>query len=226
MKVKYNINPLNVFSDELYLALHNLILPDKLQDNHPTYPIEPLLKKILLNNGCGFKDNATEKMVEILHGYMLCFITGGEGNKVNEFYDFVELHGMEYLVIFLDTFKGIKTSNHKLPDKDKLTSDEVISYGMSTLMGNSVYFDNIKKLVNIFISTVYNQAVLSQGMGATSAADNYRWAGPIIAGRILNSFRPLTEYDVEGVDLHDLQQIILSSNSLDMMLSGIRHQDL
>lgn len=222
MRTKYDFNPLCMFSDEMYLALHNFIMPNKLPDKNQYMPIEPLLKKILLNNGCGFKDGAREKLVQILPDYILCFIIGGQGNQANEFFDFVELYGMQYLVVFLDNFKGIKTSNETLPDKDKLSSDEVISYGMNTLMGNSPYFDDIKKLTDVFVSTIYNPAIQTQSLAATAAASNYRWAGAIIAGKILNSFRPLTEYDIEGISLNDLMQLINSQNPLNMILSGVR----
>lgn len=219
MKTKYDYNPLELFSNTLYDALSEFILKPTVMNY---VSVEPLLKTILLNNGCAFTDRAIEKMVEITSDYTLCFIIGAKGNEVNECYDFIELYGMQYLVIFLDSFKGIKTGNAVIPDKDKLSPDEVVSYGLNTLMGNSAYFDDIKKIVDIFTLTMYNPAIQTQSLQATSAAGNYRWAGAIIAGKILNSFRPLTENDVSGISLEELMKIINSNMGLGFILSGIR----
>lgn len=212
MKTLFDNNPLKEFNDALEKEIKTL-LNKNYKDEYES--INSLIKVILMNNGCGFADESYGKSVFIMdNSYGIYFIIGGTGNKVNEFFDFINLNGMNYFVIFLDVFKDIMNKN-KFNEIAEIAAE---------ILGNSNYFYTITKLVNIFITTIANQATFTSTLSTTAMASNYRFAPYIIAGSIIyNIVGELNENDVSGIDYNDLTEII-NSGKIDLALYGILRQ--
>lgn len=172
--------------------------------------LDNILKLILLNNGCKIStDNQYQSMHNInFDDYRVCFITGMLGNDANEYYDFLIFNGMKILVIFIDYFNIIKSGD--IREDDSL-------YELKIVMGNSVYYDAIKKIVEIFYLT---SEPMPGGLLTTTMATIQRWNQAIIAIHILNKFKPVDENDVSDIPMKDVKKIL--ENNIQLQLYGIR----
>lgn len=206
---KYDNNPLIELYNSLLQNINNF-----LYNNIDDYEvIDPVAKAILANNGCGFSDEPYTKTEFIVNNsYGLYFIIGGIGNKVNGWFDFMEIKGMNYIIIFLDKFKDFLAK----PDgKDE------IALNASIFMGKSIYFDMICKITEIFIAITTNPAVFTNQLATSAAAKNYRFAPAIIASSIIYEIcGELNENDISGVDYEFIKDIVVN-NKVSLALYGI-----
>jgi hypothetical protein len=173
--------------------------------------LDEVLKLILLNNGCKISDS--NEPIQSIHTiipdeYQICFITGMIGNDANEYYDFVIFNGMKILVVFLDYFNGMIDGNL---DKNNPF------YQIQLTMGNSVYYDAIKKIVEIFYLT---SEPTPAGILTTAMATTHRWNQAIIAITILNNVKPVDEYDISDIPMEDVRKIL--DADIKLQLYGIR----
>ena len=205
----YDENPLK----ELYLKINNAFI----NSNKLDYGIDTLLRLILENNGCAFADNENKinsyKELIMNGTYTLYFIAGAKGNNINECFDFVEFNGMKYLIIFLDYFKDMKENTHEFSNS--------IDKEAAEFMGKSIYFNRIVKIVQIFIATISNQAIFTPTLSTSAAANIFRYAPDIIAGKIVNNIcGELNENDIDGIDYKTLTRFI-SNEYFDLTLYGV-----
>lgn len=206
---KYDENPLIELHNSLLTNIYNF-----LYNNIDDYtPIDSVAKAILANNGCGFSNTSYGKTEFIVNNsYGLYFIIGGVGNKVNDWFDFMEIKGMDYIVIFLDKFKDFLAK----PDgKDEIALNAAI------FMGKSIYFDMICKITEIFIAITTNPAVFTNQLSTSTSARNYRFAPSIIASNIIYQIcGELNENDVSGVDYEFIKDIV-ENDKISLALYGI-----
>ena len=206
---KYDVNPLLELRDSLKNAIKSYLYGHNINT-----PVEPVAKAILANNGCKFHpDGAAYSSTTIMNGeYGLYFVACAIGNDVNDCFDFINLNGMDYLVIFLGSFNGIDTK----PD-----SNDEVALNADLFMGKQVYFDTICKIVNIFLATTTNPAVFTNQLATSAAARNYRFAPAIIAASIINDIcGRFDENDASGIDYDFINDIIVN-NKINMALCGI-----
>lgn len=204
MITKYDENPLIEFKDTLKEEIQNLLDGSyKTKYNN----IDSLVKLILMNNGCGFKEESYGYIKSIMdNSYYIYFIIGGEGNTINKIYDYIDINGMNYLVIFLDNFIGINSE-----DDDNI-------------FGKSNYFDNITKLVNIFILSISNPSIFTNTFSTTSIGKNYRNAPYIIAASIIKDINgEISENSVYGYSYDKLMDIL--NNNVKFALYGILQRE-
>ena len=174
------------------------------------YKLDEVLKLILLNNGCKLNNNEPIQSIHTIipDEYQICFITEMLGNDANEYYDFVIFNGMKVLVVFLDYFNGMIDGNL---DKNNPF------YQIQLTMGNSVYYDAIKKIVEIFYLT---SEPTPAGILTTAMATTHRWNQAIIAITILNNVKPVDEYDISDIPMEDVRKIL--DADIKLQLYGIR----
>ena len=212
---------LGAYNENPYMELYQ-VLKDKFVYN-PNESVTNIdddiaFKLILQNNGCSFSDKClyTHKYLNYTSNYGICFIHGAMGNTVNEYFDYIEFYGMKYLIIFMDYFKEFGV-------KKPVTNDEV-NDTLNELMGNSVYFDAIKKIVDVFIYTTVNPSLMNSFLSTTSAANNYRYMGIFIAAKIIDEKCGLTENDVSIMDYKELKNTI-DNMSMNLLMIGIKQYD-
>lgn len=212
MKGVFNNNPLL----ELYEVLRAYIGFGENSSIRSLNNEDAILKLILENNGCAFSDGARYRFKELAYtpNYTLYFIYGAKGNSVNEFYDYIEIYGMKNLIIFMDYFEDLNKSYNPSNDIDK---------NLQELMGNSIYFDAIKKIVDVYISTTTNAAELMGSESTTAASNMYRFAGLLIAAKIIDDTIGLTENDVSTIRYEDLRKML--NRPFEIVLLGIRVND-
>jgi len=165
------------------------------------------LQLLLMNNDCGFLDESKYKYI-ILNGgkYEIDFITGAKGNPKNIFYDYFDAYYIKHLVIFLDYFKNIN------PEEDQI------------IIGNSNYVHAIKIIVEIFLYSYYGVGVFNGPFTATVSGTNMRYLPAIIAGMIMNSFRPIEAIEFEGNGIsYEYFKEIINNVDLEKILLGIRN---
>lgn len=173
--------------------------------------IDKILKYILLNNGCKINEGyAQYQCIEniIPDEYSICFINGIIGNDVNEYYDFITFNGMKYLIVFKDYFKDISYGTYNSQDP---------MLDLKIAMGNSVYYDAIKKIVEVFYLT---SEPVPNGLLTTAMAATQRWNQAIIAIHILNQFKPVDENDIPDIPMDDINKIL--DGNITLQLYGIR----
>lgn len=177
--------------------------------------IDPLMKLILSNNGCAFNNNIYSYCDYILDGsYGLYYIIGGKANAANDNYDYVELKGMPYFVIFLDTFENI----NDIPSE----FDNDISRAASAFMGKSVYFDAIITITNAFMSTLSNAGLYSSTLSTTAAGFTRRRTPFIIAGKIIKDIcGEVNENDIAGIEFEYLLKYVNNDRLFSLSLYGI-----
>lgn len=208
MKGKYDYNPLYVFYDELNTAISEYINNDF--DNYEC--MDDLAKNILLNNGCAFSNTPITKTVSLLNNnYILYFVIGGTGNATTSgLYDYMNINGLDYFVIFLNSFNNI---DEIIPDDDEL----------KVSIGKSIYFDYICKLVNVYIATTVNQSVFMQLLSTSSISNNYRYAPYIIASQIIYNINGKLSSDDVSMMRYDKLLDIVQNNKIVLALYGIRY---
>lgn len=208
MQGKYDENPIYNLYKLMNNALTNKIVNCK--------EIDPVLKLILLNNGCKIYDDREYSLAKLYEStceiipdeYRICFITGMLGNDVNEYYDFLIFNGMKTLVVFIDYFRDISYGTYN-------AEDPLVE--LKIAMGNSVYYDAIKKIVEVFYLT---SEPIPGGLLTTTMATTQRWNQAIIAIRILDHFKPVDENDVSDIPIEDISKIL--DGDIELQLYGIR----
>ena len=208
MTGKHNDSPILNFYKCLEYGIDNIAIEPK----GFCGKLDDILAVILLNNGCKVRDETIQMQItyNIIPGeYKLCFISNMIGNDANEYYDFLIFDGMKYLIIFSDYFENIIREG-------EINEDDPL-YSLKVTMGNSVYYDAIKKIVEVFYLT---SEPIPGGLLTTAMATTQRWNQAIIAIHILNKFKPIDENDVSDISMEDVKNILEGSPA--MQLYGIR----
>lgn len=213
---------LGLRNESMLVELYHTLL-DQINSAEPIGEATPIVNDklfclILYHNGCAFSDDAVftryrfgvDKLNSI-RDYAILYVYGAKGNEVNEFYDYIEFYGMKYLVIFMDYFKDY----HKPRVKQE---DDPLEFAI----GKSIYYDAIKKLVEIVLATTVSMAEFnSPALAATSAATNYRFAPTIIAALILHNTIGFEPEDVSDINYDNLLGYITSTTP-EILLAGVR----
>ena len=167
---------------------------------------EAVMKLILENNGCAFTDKSFIHLATLksVPNYVLGFMWDAQGNAVNNYYDYIEFFGTKYLIIFMDYFE-----NFFKPEQPEI-------------IGRSVYFDAIKKIVDVFISTTTSAAELMGSLSTTAASNMYRFAGVFIASLIIDELVGLNEDDASMIAYNDLKDMI-TNISPQLLLLGVKY---
>lgn len=167
---------------------------------------EAVMKLILGNNGCVFTDKSIIQLstLKSTPNYVLGFMWDAQGNAVNNYYDYIEFFGTKYLIIFMDYFENFFKSEQP------------------KIIGRSVYFDAIKKIVDVFISTTTSAAELMGSLSTTAASNMYRFAGVFIASLIIDELVGLNEDDVSMIAYDDLKDMI-TNISPQLLLLGVKY---
>lgn len=184
MRIKYDANPLLILNDELQRRIYDFVIKDEFEDAEK---IDDVIKRMLEYNSVAFADSVKAKTYSLYDNIYLYFVSGAKGNDYNQVYDYVEVYGSTYIIIFLDYFKGMKTK--RIPEPDNTSIENKLSY----MMGNSIYFDAICNIVAFYI-TIISKAKPNPG----SIQDKINSTAPaMMAANIINSIRELSENDCE-----------------------------
>lgn len=198
MFAKYKENPLknvyNTFVDEFTTD------KDKVKMDH-------VLEAILLENGCEFSNKScmSEYYEIIKDDFYIVFIYNAKANESNDYYDYVQFFGMKYLVIFADYF------------------DFVIDKKDDDILGNSLYYNAIKNIIDICVYVINNgpyPSFLTRTAFYLTDINNRS----ILAVHILNAIVPVDSNDIDDMDDETIK-LILSKN-INLQLNGIRNIDL
>lgn len=167
---------------------------------------ESVMKLILENNGCAFTDKSIIHLstLKSTPNYVLGFMWDARANEVNNYYDYIEFFGTKYLIIFMDYFENFFKSEQP------------------KILGRSVYFDAIKKIVDVFISTTTSAAELMGSLSTTAASNMYRFAGVFIASLIIDELVGLNEDDVSMIAYDELKYMI-TNISPQLLLLGVKY---
>lgn len=217
MQGKYENNPsyvlYDILSSSIEYAVNNkfIVNPDDGYDE-----IDNILKLILLNNGCKLAENEKhyQKIYSIMPYYKVYIISGMLGNDVNEYYDFITFDGCKILVVFQDYFNIARDYGGYIEDNGDLSPE----YYLKKSMGNSVYYDAIKKIVEVFYLTFEGSHA---GLLTTAMYTTQRWNGSIIAIHILDYFKSVDENDVSDISMEDINKIL--EGNIKLQLYGIRN---
>lgn len=184
MHVKYDANPLLILNDELQRRIYDFVIKDEFEDAEK---IDDVIKRMLEYNSVAFTDNTKAKIYFLYDNIYLYFVSGAKGNDYNQVYDYVDVYGSSYIIIFLDYFKGINTESISEPDNTSIENK------LSYMMGNSIYFDAICNIVTFYIAII---SKVKPNPG--SIQDKINSTAPtMIAANIINSIRELSENDCE-----------------------------
>jgi hypothetical protein len=170
---------------------------------------------VLLNNGCKLSDNMTviKATVDTRDNAVdLIFIDNSAANDANSFFDYVEINDMKALVIFLDYFSNIHREGDPEPE------DEVTKHFIEQF-GNSEYYDALKRICDIYLSLISNPILHMNMLGATAAANMYRWDSSIIAAYVIDKIKPITDADISDMDISIARRYL---TNLELRLKGIR----
>lgn len=168
---------------------------------------------LLANNGCRLSDNLTVYYVDLdCSPIDLIFIGGALGNEANEFFDYIEFDGLNAIVIFKDHFANIIHADDPIPD-DPVQKDFIENFG------NSGYYDDIKRISDIYLALISNPAVHMNMLAATAAANMYRWNSSIIAAYVLDKIKPITDVDITDMSIEKARRLI---TELPSRLKGLR----
>ena len=213
---------LGIYNESMLVELYHTLL-DQINSAEPIGEIIPIMDDklfylMLHYNGCVLSDNTVFTRYRFgvdkcnnIRDYAIFYVYGAKGNEVNEFYDYIEFYGMKYLVIFMDYFKDY----HKPRVKQE---DDPLEFAI----GKSIYYDAIKKLVEIVLATTVSMAEFnSPALSATSAAANYRFAPTIIAALILHNTIGFEPEDVSDINYDNLLGYITSTTP-EILLAGVR----
>lgn len=184
MHVKYDANPLLILNNELQRRIYDFVIKDKFEDAEK---IDDIIKRMLEYNSVAFADKIKAKIYFLYDNIYLYFVSGAKGNDYNQVYDYVDVYGSSYIIIFLDYFKGINTESISEPDNTSIENK------LSYMMGNSIYFDAICNIVTFYIAII---SKVKPNPG--SIQDKINSTAPtMIAANIINSIRELSENDCE-----------------------------
>ena len=184
MHVKYDTNPLLILNNELQRRIYDFVIKDEFEDAEK---IDDIIKRMLEYNSVAFADKIKAKIYFLYDNIYLYFVSGAKGNDYNQVYDYVDVYGSSYIIIFLDYFKGINTESISEPDNTSIENK------LSYMMGNSIYFDAICNIVTFYIAII---SKVKPNPG--SIQDKINSTAPtMIAANIINSIRELSENDCE-----------------------------
>lgn len=184
MHVKYDANPLLILNNELQRRIYDFVIKDEFEDAEK---IDDIIKRMLEYNSVAFADKIKAKIYFLYDNIYLYFVSGAKGNDYNQVYDYVDVYGSSYIIIFLDYFKGINTESISEPDNTSIENK------LSYMMGNSIYFDAICNIVTFYIAII---SKVKPNPG--SIQDKINSTAPtMIAANIINSIRKLSENDCE-----------------------------
>ena len=184
MHVKYDANPLLILNNELQRRIYDFVIKDEFEDAEK---IDDIIKRMLEYNSVAFAEKIKAKRYFLYDNIYLYFVSGAKGNDYNQVYDYVDVYGSSYIIIFLDYFKGINTESISEPDNTSIENK------LSYMMGNSIYFDAICNIVTFYIAII---SKVKPNPG--SIQDKINSTAPtMIAANIINSIRELSENDCE-----------------------------
>ena len=208
MHVKYDTNPLLILNNELQRRIYDFVIKDEFEDAEK---IDDIIKRMLEYNSVAFADKIKAKIYFLYDNIYLYFVSGAKGNDYNQVYDYVDVYGSSYIIIFLDYFKGINTESISEPDNTSIENK------LSYMMGNSIYFDAICNIVNFFIKLT-SRVKPNPG----SIQDKINSTAPtMIAAYILNKFKPLEENDCESSIIPYNRILELGNVPITKLLTGI-----
>lgn len=212
MHAKYDENLMikfyNIFRENLIIAMKSNI-------EYEYTVIDPLLKTILLNNSCKISEDkeAFYKEVNLYENTYICFVSYMMGNDVNKYFDYITFNGSKYFIIFMDYFKDVIT------DAITVSSDDEIKNNLHSLMGLSVAYDAITKMVDVLFYSVI-ESPLPSSLLATCAGSMQRFNASIVAMHILKYYKDLNTDDIPDMRQSDIDNIC--NGIMQLQLYGVR----
>ena len=194
---------------KLYEALYNEFTMEENSDNKSS--IDPLLKLLLINNGCKINEEVepTQNNITIIPNKLeIYFIANMIGNDANEYYDFLIFNGKKIIVIFTDYFQFVTIKD--LDPEDPM-------YELRMAIGNTIYYNAIKKIVEIFYLI---SEPMPGGLLTTTMVTTQRWNQAIIAANIINEFKPIDENDICDIPINEVKEML--NKDVRLQLYGIR----
>ena len=207
MLCKYSSNPLFKVYNALNTNIHALIYNETVNyDDKPSSVIDALLKY----NYCGYSEEVKSITNEIIKDdTYLYLIYGVKGNENAEVFDYVNIYGSKYIIVFMDYFTNIKTE----PPKESLNIGDVLD----NQLGNSVYFNAICSIVEFAIQIIDNvkpvPGSIQQKINST--------APTMIAANIINDIRSLEEADTDGSIINHQTILNLLNENIGDILVGL-----
>lgn len=182
MKCKYETDPLYNLYCQLKLAL---------VDKNITYDEAPddIINAILGNNGCAFNDSVKSSTIELMSDTYLYLLYGAKNNEYNEVYEYINVFGSRYIIVFMDYING-SLKHYDNIKSNNMTIEEEAVY----MMGNSTAFNSICNIVEFFMRLIYGQKPNSGSVQQKQLSI----VPSIIAASIVNEINPLQENDCDG----------------------------
>lgn len=203
MLIKYDIDPL--------VSLYSYLKQSIYKTNKGTDDeVDDIIRSVLEHNRCAFSDNVSSTTIQLTEDKYLCFMYGVKGNEFSEVYDYINIYGTSYIIIFMDYYKAIKT-------EIKNTYSLNIEDNLDNIMGNSIYFNAICEIVNFVIKLLSN---IKPPSGSIQEKIN-SIAPTIIAANIINDIRPIQEEDCDGAIIPYSRIIELLNTNINLILIGI-----
>ena len=213
MKVKYDVDPLvriyNILNEEIKSYLDFV--------HNPKYGlkykiIDDIIKLILQSNDCKFSSYVLARECKISDDYYLYLVSGAIGNDTNPYYDYIEIYGSKYLVVFLDYFKD-------MTPKPKYNDGSIESIANS-FMGNYNYTEAIKTIVETYINSCVE---CNNSLDSTSAQFRYYTAPIYISSKIINNLVGLEEEDI-GNTMFSYKEILdkITNTSIELLILGVQ----
>ena len=207
MKIKYDYNPLFKLYKELDYAMYGIVN----HKNNNDEETDDLINTLVGYNSAKLSNDVKSKTVEICDDVYLYLLYGAIGNDFNEVFDYIDIYGSSYIIVYMDYFKDIKTED--IGSEDSLDMGEKLSY----IMGNSNAFNGICSIVEFFIRLT-NKVKPNPG----SIQEKINSIAPtMIAANILNRIKPLTENDCDGAIIPYERIMELLKLNIDNILIGL-----
>lgn len=201
-----------VYDEDPLIKFQNVLENRLFSKNGIDAKEDDIIHHALANNGCSFSDNVSSTTEKITDNIYLYFIYGAKGNEFSESYDYISAYGVSYIIIFADYYNDIKTE--LITETDNMSIEDQANY----FMGNSVYFNSICNITDLFIRLLSN---VKSPSGTIQEKINIS-APSIIAGSIINKIRPLQENDCDGSLIpYDKLLVIINYDKLRLALLGI-----
>lgn len=213
MLAKYDENLMfkfyNIFKENLNRAIANIKYEE---------PIDPLMKLILLNNSCKIleENEVFSKDIELDNNIYISFVNNMLGNDANEYYDYITFNGSKYFIIFIDYFKD--TVNNAIT----VSTEDEIKNTLHSLMGLSVVYDAITKLVDVLFYNIIDLP-LPGTLLTTCTGKMQRFNASIVAIHILDQYKYLTTDDIPNMRQSDIDEIC--NGMIQLQLYGIRQME-
>ena len=137
-----------------------------------------------------------------MNNFLLIFIYNAEANETNEYFDYIEFFDVKYIVIFMDYFKPLFTSD---PDP---------------ILGRAIQVDALVHIGQLFVATATNYLILREYFTATATCIALKISPVIIAVCVIGGFINLKDDDCSAMKVSEVKKLV-SSNPIQNIFCGL-----